>query len=503
MENIIRFATADHQNNYLYNREKSCFVYVHPVMKYLIGLSKEGKVVEEMSIEELSAGIPQFSSEEVEYYKKKYVHWKERGLYNSQKYEYNYACKINPEDIKKQLANIEQVVFEVTDNCNLKCYYCGYGQLYNFYDKRDCVDLKKEKAFLLIDYLADLWRSSYYTSFDKEVYMSFYGGEPLMNVPLIQEIIDYLEEKKLSHVKFVYSMTTNAIYLKKYIDFLVKYDFHLLVSLDGDRSNNSYRLFKNKQESFDIVYDNVKYVKEVYPDYFRERVSFNAVLHNRNSVSDIYCFIQKEFDKMPSIGELNSMGVREDQKEEFYKTYQNTIESLHQQEDYSVIEKNMFVMLPDARNLVFFIHRYVGNVFSSYNDFFINKRQIPVLPTGTCFPFNRKLFITTAGKILPCERIPHKYSVGMITDTDVLMDFESIANQYNSYYLKLEKQCKNCYRGDGCGQCLFYLKDLDETPRCPGFADIRKLEAYLGSFIYHLENQPEEYGRIVKEIALI
>jgi predicted nucleic-acid-binding Zn-ribbon protein len=34
------------------------------------------------------------------------------------------------------LANLSQLVFEVTDACNLKCKYCGYGEFYNDYDSR-------------------------------------------------------------------------------------------------------------------------------------------------------------------------------------------------------------------------------------------------------------------------------------------------------------------------------------------------------------------------------
>ena len=36
------------------------------------------------------------------------------------------------------------------------------------------------------------------------------------------------------------------------------------------------------------------------------------------------------------------------------------------------------------------------------------------LPTGTCIPFSRKLFVTVNGKILPCERIGHNNFLGSI-----------------------------------------------------------------------------------------
>jgi uncharacterized protein len=36
-------------------------------------------------------------------------------------------------DIKQALSNL---VFEVTDLCNLKCKYCGYGEFYENHDPR-------------------------------------------------------------------------------------------------------------------------------------------------------------------------------------------------------------------------------------------------------------------------------------------------------------------------------------------------------------------------------
>jgi uncharacterized protein len=38
---------------------------------------------------------------------------------------------INTDNIVYALANLPQLVFEITDACNLKCKYCGYGEFYD------------------------------------------------------------------------------------------------------------------------------------------------------------------------------------------------------------------------------------------------------------------------------------------------------------------------------------------------------------------------------------
>ena len=102
---------------------------------------------------------------------------------------------LSANDVKYHLANTPQITFEVTDACNLKCIYCGYGQFYSDYDIRENKRLPVEKAIVLLDYLHDLWNSSLNASMNKTLYISFYGGEPLLNMSFIQTIVDYFEKK--------------------------------------------------------------------------------------------------------------------------------------------------------------------------------------------------------------------------------------------------------------------------------------------------------------------
>jgi predicted nucleic-acid-binding Zn-ribbon protein len=62
--------------------------------------------------------------------------------------------KITVDDIATQLSNLPQLTFEVTDACNLRCKYCGYGEFYEDYDKRENKMMSVDTALKLIDYLA-------------------------------------------------------------------------------------------------------------------------------------------------------------------------------------------------------------------------------------------------------------------------------------------------------------------------------------------------------------
>lgn len=189
--------------------------------------------------------------------------------------------KITQEDIMHNLINLPQVVFEVTSSCNLRCEYCCYGSGYDTFSHRHKGNLSIDKAKAMLDFLSSLFKDEKNESQNIPFVVSFYGGEPLLNFHLIEQIVEYAKTLDFSGRILRFSMTTNATYLYQHIDFLANNDFSLLVSLDGDKYADSYRKMADGKESFELVVDNLKKVKEHYPDFY-ETIRFNAVYTNRN-----------------------------------------------------------------------------------------------------------------------------------------------------------------------------------------------------------------------------
>ena len=121
---------------------------------------------------------------------------------------------ITSEDVRRCLSNSPQLTFEITDACNLKCEYCGYGKFYSDYDERKSTRLSPQWAKVLLDYLSSLWKSELNVSHNQSIYISFYGGEPLMNVPFIKEIISYIETLDCPSRSFTFNMKTNGVVLR-------------------------------------------------------------------------------------------------------------------------------------------------------------------------------------------------------------------------------------------------------------------------------------------------
>jgi uncharacterized protein len=216
----------------------------------------------------------------------------------------------------------------------------------------------------------------------------------------------------------------------------------------------------------------------------------------------IYRFFKERYNKIPSIGTLVDTGIKPEKQQQFFETYRNIFESLYESAHCNEIEKDMFIKSATYQSVVTFIHRYSGFVFNDYNDLLYREDEICVFPTGTCTPFSNKMFLTVNGKILPCEKVGQQHVLGTVTENEVCIDFEEIVAQYNQYYDKITKQCKDCANQNICMQCFFQLNDLETTCNCTLFMNEKEFEQYVDSQMNFLKKHPEDYYRIMEEVIV-
>ncbi len=495
---------TDFDNLYFYDFKKNQVLYCHPVFRYFLSMMERGIDVKNR-FDKLDTGTVNLkkyrlsSKKELDYYYKKFLVLLENGYFAPVNRAHRLSGRINADTVKQALAGTNAVIFESTESCNLKCGYCAYGKLYERGDKRTNGNLSVGTGQKVLEYFTTLWNSPLNISHHKTVNISFFGGEPLLNFNFIKEIVAFAKKLKLLHNRLVFSMTSNALLLEKYMDFLVENEFELLISLDGNEKNNRYRVFKNGKPSFKTVLKNIKAFKNKYPGYFAKKVNFNAVLHNKNSVSDIHRYIKDTFDKIPRISQLSPIGIKPSRKEEFKKTYANLRESLHQSEDYALFEKEMHTRAPGIKETRDFIHQYSGYLYRDYNRLLYpggeSKKR---LPSATCFPFKSKVFVTARGKLLPCERIAHQFALGFANEERVALDFEKIAEIYNTLYDKIRERCVHCYNSELCMQCMFYFNIEEETPECRGFMDRADFSEYLSARMSYIEKNPGIYPEMME-----
>lgn len=435
------------------------------------------------------------------YYVKKYEYLKKHGFFLESKIV-DFETKLSKEKVEKCLIQTPQILFEVTDMCNLNCVYCALGELYEWGENRNSKRIDIDAAIKLLKhiFLLKLQNEQY------ELTISFYGGEPLLNFDFIKRIICVVQDLNIEKkMNIRYSMTTNAVLIDNYIDYLVCNNFNILVSLDGNERNNSYRIFrKSNKNSFDKIISNLDMIQRRYPVFFEKNISFNAVLHDRNSVKDVYEFIYNRYHKIPQVSELNNVEINSSKRDVLEKMFHSVRESESEyiEDTNCLFPHNKQTLFHELSNFLryFSVNSYVldATLF-----LFCDHRYYPAC---TCFPFSKKIFLTTNNTLLPCERINYKYSLGSV-DQDVEIDVEKIIEQYSVYYNNLVKMCKSCYLYRFCGICFYHIKGIDKLDNkefsCDLFHDLKAFRIKLNRVFSFLEEYPDDFFEIFENEIIV
>ncbi len=149
-------------------------------------------------------------------------------------------------------------VLNVTNQCNLSCGYCYEYSEDKIVDTTNGAQPKfmtDETARQSIDLL---FRESGEV---EVVHVSFFGGETLMNYPVLSRAVPYAKVQAEAHGKRVeFNLTTNATLLTtKMIEFLAEEDISVTVSVDGPRDmQNRFRVFQDGSGSYDVMLPRVR-----------------------------------------------------------------------------------------------------------------------------------------------------------------------------------------------------------------------------------------------------
>ncbi|MDP6719802.1 MAG: radical SAM protein, partial [Pirellulaceae bacterium] len=147
---------------------------------------------------------------------------------------------------------VANLVTQVAKDCNLRCGYC-YAE-FGLYGGESGM-MKPEMARSHLDYLLLNSKDA------KNVTFTLFGGEPLMNWPVCEDVIRYGREREKVYGKRInFTMTTNGTLLTQEIaDFLVENEVSVTVSIDGPKEvNDAIRPTAEGEGSFDTIVEKLK-----------------------------------------------------------------------------------------------------------------------------------------------------------------------------------------------------------------------------------------------------
>lgn len=187
------------------------------------------------------------------------------------------------------------LVLHVTELCNLRCVYCYERDQLGYHGKA----MEIKTAIASVDWLI------HNSGEMKELRLVFFGGEPLMNFPVIQDSVEYANQVAQQTGKRIrYDISTNGTLLnREIIGFFKKHRIVPTISMDGPRYiQDIQRPFKNGKGSYNQA---TRWIAELLTEI--PQTGCNAILLNGNDHDKVMEELKGLGFKKISISSPNSL----------------------------------------------------------------------------------------------------------------------------------------------------------------------------------------------------
>lgn len=148
---------------------------------------------------------------------------------------------------------LSTMVLNVTNQCNLSCSYCyeyGEDKIVDTENGMKSKFMTEETAQQSVEFMLKESGSN------KTAHLTFFGGETLLNFPVLKSTISYARRRAAEVGKEIdFSLTTNATLLRpEIIEFLAENRVGVTVSIDGPKEmQDEFRIFHSGKGSYDVV----------------------------------------------------------------------------------------------------------------------------------------------------------------------------------------------------------------------------------------------------------
>lgn len=197
-----------------------------------------------------------------------------------------------PNDLPPADFPLNTMVLNVTNKCNLACTYCyEYGD-----DKIVDTQYGKQPKFMSDETAEESVEFLLKESEGLPVaHVTFFGGETLLNFPVLQKTVAYARRRAAEEGKRVeFSLTTNATLLKpEIIQWLADNDIGVTISIDGPKPvQDGLRVFHNGKGTYDVV---LPKIKDLIATHTSRPIGARVTLTQKNmDVREIYRHLTEE-----------------------------------------------------------------------------------------------------------------------------------------------------------------------------------------------------------------
>lgn len=323
-------------------------------------------------------------------------------------------------------APIKSMCLHVAHDCNLRCKYC-FASTGDFGGGRKLLDTATGKK--AIDFLIENSGSR------KNLELDFFGGEPLMNMEVVKEVVNYARGLEKEHNKnFRFTITTNGVLLDdETIDYVNREMHNVVLSIDGRREiHDLMRPASNGKGSYDVILPKFQnFVKKRGNGQYYVRGTFTK--NNLDFAADVKSLHDAGFDQ------ISVEPVVADKKAE-----------------YAITEEDLPRIFKEYEDLASYIidSKKNGDSFNFFH-FMIDLEQGPcaIKRLRGCGCGNEYVAVTPDGDIYPCHQFVgmEEWKMGSVYNGIINKEMKDEFAKANVYS---KKDCKECWAKFYCsGGC--------------------------------------------------
>ena len=213
---------------------------------------------------------------------------------------------------------VKALCIHICHDCNLRCRYC-FADEGAYHSSREFMSEKTAKQ--AIDFLIK-------NSGNRKVLEAdFFGGEPLMCLDTIKNVVAYAREQGEKYgKKFLFTTTTNGVLLNDdAADFFNREMENVVLSLDGrPEVHDAIRKTVNGKGSFDVCFKNIKkFVRSRGDKSYYVRGTFTA--KNLDFSNDVMFLAESGFDSIsmePVVTDIPDLQIKKEHLSRICEEYE-------------------------------------------------------------------------------------------------------------------------------------------------------------------------------------
>ena len=371
------------------------------------------------------------------------------------------------------------LIFEVTEQCNLRCDYCinsgDYPRERTYSPKKMSTDTADKALEEIVPLMKD-------TSM-----ISFYGGEPLLNIDIINHIMKQAREK--FHSKgLMFSMTTNFFNGDRYIKEIVDNGMYVNLSLDGPPEvHDRFRKTESGNPTYSRIRSNLDKVEEYSPGYVDSHFVMLSTCYDPADLEKIVRFFDNEELFLIHVSSVDKKGRPEG--------------TLFPETDHNELNSEYINRILDGKE-----PKTLRRLFDSDLKAVAlrDDREMPeeLMLHGSCYPGRRRVFVDVNGEYHPCERFGPRLRIGSVYEGMSNILSERIMDTFSEIRNGL---CTDCWAQRICKPCTQYAKDprgeISAEGLSQGCGDRRKqLIGSLANYAILLGSNREAADKYFKSI---